>query len=314
MTTDEKDVKKRPNKFAQTVLAVLAFFVLVMCVAGQALLQYVFNFIGKSVNGLADNPVWITCTLYITFLGWLLLVLFYMWAVKKNRPIFKAMWNRAKGNNLKWLGIGLLLGFAMNALCILIAYLNGDIRLHFERFDLFPCIILLISVGIQSTTEEVIDRAFFFQRMGRIYKNPWVAIISNAVIFASMHLANNGITIGALANIVLIGILFSMFVYYADSFWAACGIHTAWNFTQNIIFGLPNSGIVTPYSFFKLDAAEARNSFAYNVGFGIEGTWVACIVIVLTGVLFYFLWARKHAVEPVDVWAEENAKTEENGK
>ena len=35
MTTDEKDVKKRPNKFAQTVLAVLAFFVLV---AGEKLL------------------------------------------------------------------------------------------------------------------------------------------------------------------------------------------------------------------------------------------------------------------------------------
>ena len=29
-------------------------------------------------------------------------------------------------------------------------------------------------------------------------------------------------------------------------------VHTAWNFTQNILFGLPNSGINVPYSVFKL--------------------------------------------------------------
>ncbi len=33
------------------------------------------------------------------------------------------------------------------------------------------------------------------------------------------------------------------------------GVHMAWNYTQNIIFGLPNSGIVSGFSLFKLDAA-----------------------------------------------------------
>ena len=67
--------------------------------------------------------------------------------------------------------------------------------------------------------------------------------------------------------------------------------HGAWNFTQNIIFGLPNSGITVPFSVFKLDASTARNSFAYNVGFGIEGTLVADIVLILACVIMY-LWGR----------------------
>ena len=40
---------------------------------------------------------------------------------------------------------------------------------------------------------------------------------------------------------------------------------------------------------FKLNAATARDSFAYNVGFGIEGTVFADIVLLAACVLLY-LW------------------------
>ena len=92
-------------------------------------------------------------------------------------------------------------------------------------------------------------------------------------------------------------------VYYMDSLWCAFAVHTAWNFTQNILFGLPNSGINVPYSVFKLDAATARDSFAYNVGFGIEGTLLADVVLLVACVLLY-LWGRKHGKKSMDVWAE----------
>lgn len=59
-----------------------------------------------------------------------------------------------------------------------------------------------------------------------------------------------------------------------------------------IIFGLSNSGQVFPYSIFKLDASNARDSFFYNVGFGVEGTAfaliilaAACVVIIVPGQL-----------------------------
>ncbi len=46
-------------------------------------------------------------------------------------------------------------------------------------------------------------------------------------------------------------------------------MHTAWNFMQNIVLGLPNSGANVPYSIFKLEEG-ASNSFFYDTGFGIE--------------------------------------------
>jgi membrane protease YdiL (CAAX protease family) len=304
----KEKMKKEHGKVVEVLLIALALFILVILIgSGQFLMDSAIKAIGSYYPAVGETPVWQTADFYVAFIGWHIALLLYMWIVKKNRPIFKAMGTKAKGNNAKGLGIGLLVGFGMNALCILIAGLNGDIHLYFDNFSLPACVYLLICVAIQCSAEEVLDRAFLYQRLRRIFKNPWVAIIVNAIFFASLHVSNNGVTALSLINIVLLGVLLSMFVYYTDSFWAACGLHTAWNFCQNIIFGLPNSGNVTPYSFFKLDAANARDSFAYNAGFGIEGTVVATLVLALTGVLFYFLWARKKAVAPIDIWADERA-------
>ena len=67
------------------------------------------------------------------------------------------------------------------------------------------------------------------------------------------------------------------------------------------MFGLPNSGMVVPYSVFRLDASTASDSFAYNVGFGIEGTLFADIVLILACVAIC-LWGRKNGKKPSEVW------------
>ncbi len=97
----------------------------------------------------------------------------------------------------------------------------------------------------------------------------------------------------SIINIVVTGLLFSLVVYYTDSLWCVFMMHTAWNYTQNIIFGLPNSGIVSSFSIFKLDAASAMDSFAYNAGFGIEGTIVADLVLILAAAAVYVWGSRR---------------------
>ena len=78
--------------------------------------------------------------------------------------------------------------------------------------------------------------------------------------------------------------------------------HAAWNFTQSIVFGLPNSGLVSAYSVFKLDAASATNGLFYNVNFGVEGS-VAANVILAALIVFVLLKNRGNG-EHTDVWAE----------
>lgn len=185
------------------------------------------------------------------------------------------------------------------------AWLHGDSVIHFESFRPLSFVFIFAMVLIQSSAEELMCRGFLYQILIQRFKSPVFAILGNSLLFASLHLGNNGITVLSFIDICLSGILFSLMVYYMDSLWCAFAGHTAWNFTQAIIFGLPNSGNPAVYSVFKIDLDNSKNSFAYNVIFGIEGTVLSVIVLALACVAFY-LWGRKYGKKPYNIWEENN--------
>ena len=243
-----------------------------------------------------------TFVFYFGTLAVWIFVTAYFWISKYNRPILTAISPKMKGNTWKMLGLGLLAGFVQNAICVLLAILHGDIYLSFDRFEVFPLLLLFVAVFVQSSSEELICRGFIYQRLKRGYKSPLVWILGNSIIFSAMHLANPGITVLAFMNILLVAVFYSLVVYYFDSsIWFTMAAHAAWNFTQNILFGLPNSGTVHPYSFMKLDASNARDSWIYNVKFGVEGTALACLVI-LASILITIYFGLKRDRADQDVW------------
>lgn len=279
-------------------IPLLYVITMILIIIGQAL-----GMVLEFIPFMTGSDVMVTATLYFEFIGIWVLMILYMYLTPKNKPILKAVGGTASGNN--WLGllIGIVIGFGLNALCILAAWLHKDIVLYFDSFQPLYLILIFIAVFIQSSAEELLCRGFLYQRLMRSYGKPVVAIVVNSLFFALMHLMNDGVTVLSLLNIFVVGILFSLMVYYMDSLWCAMAAHAAWNFTQNILFGLPNSGIVVPYSVFRLEASTARNSFAYNVGFGIEGTLLADAVLILACAGLY-LWGRKYGKKAINVWAE----------
>ena len=235
--------------------------------------------------------------------------------LKGNRPMLQALkYSRARvcsadglpgnraGNNFSGFLIGLALGFGCNAFCILMSVLMGDIYLEYSGFKLLPFLLFFLCVFIQSAGEELVDRWYLYQKLRRRYKAPWIAIFVNSLVFMAMHLLNPGVSFIAMLQVFLVGFLFSLFVYYYNGLWVAMAFHAAWNFTQSIVFGLPNSGIVSAYSVFKLEAASATNGLFYNVNFGVEGS-IGANIILLALILFVFLKNRRKG-EHTDVWAD----------
>ena len=239
----------------------------------------------------AHDPVVETGLMYYVDVGVWLAFVVYMASTQKNRPILSWLGSRAEGNRPSMFALGLLIGFVLNGFCALVALLHGDIRLRFDGVDLLPTLILFVGVLIQSSAEELACRVFMYQRLRGAYARPAVALVGNPALFAVLHLMNSGVTALSVLNIFLVGLLFSMCVYYFNSFWMVAAIHTSWNFTQNILLGLPNSGNVAPFSIFKLEKG-AVDSLAYNVGFGIEGTALACVVLVAACVCAYVIGQR----------------------
>lgn len=289
-------MKESIKKSLSDNILVLYFLSALLIILGQFLgmLLGLFPF-------MSGTDVAVTVTMYLSFIGIWTLTLLYLRFTKKNRPILQAVGRKAAGNHFKNLLLGTAFGFGLNVICILAAWLNKDISLYYDSFRPVSFVIIFIAVFVQSSAEELVCRGFLYQRLRRSYQNPAVAIIGNSMLFALLHLTNEGVTILSVLNIFIVGILFSFIVCYMDSLWCAMAMHASWNFTQNILFGLPNSGIVSPYSVFRLDTAAARDSFAYNVGFGIEGTLFADMVLVLACICMY-LWGRKTGRKPVSVW------------
>ena len=189
-----------------------------------------------------------TFNLYITFWGIWFVFLIAILSIKDNRYILEALKYRKNGNNIKNLLIGFAAGFVMNGACALTAYLHGDIKLSFAKFELFPILL----------------------------------------IFMALHLGNEHVSFLPLLDIFLTGLLFALMVHYFDSIWMAMACHTTWNFNQNILLGLPNSGEVSSYSIFVLDTKHDTNSFAYNTGFGLEGTIMSVAVMLISIAIIVF--------------------------
>ena len=276
------------------------------------ILAYLLIFIGQLLgefvllaSGAYKTDFGTTAGLYFLF-GGIWLVLFLNALIKKNRPLFKAYGIGCKGNNALNLLIGYLIGIGMNGVAILLAWMHGDIKMYFDRFELIPFLILFAAVFVQSAAEELVCRGFIYQRVLRTYRNKyWLAVIINSVFFGLIHLGNDGVTVMAIVDLIVTGLLFSAMVYYFDSLWMAMAVHAGWNFTQSILAGLPNSGNVVPYSVFKLDAATARDSFFYNVGFGVEGT-IPAIAIQLVVLAAIVAIGIKIGGKPTDIWGEQS--------
>ncbi len=267
------------------VLWVTFITIFVFILIGQGLIggffDYGFLILGERAEA-AGNALWASIfksgAVYTTFLGiWIISVLFlavFPW----NRFILKKI-GPGGGNSLSMLLKGAGWGMGLNLFCAVVGILHGDIVLYFNRFDPLPVLLLFLLVAIQSSAEELVFRGYMFRKIAIRYPIPLFAAILNALLFLTIHLGNPGVSFLGLMNIFLVGVLTSLVVACEDSFFWVAAFHTTWNFMQAFILGLPNSGLVASYSIFKLEAASARNSFAYNTGFGIEGTVTSTIVI-----------------------------------
>ena len=256
---------------------------------------------GKAAATKDFSPFGSTLILYFSTIGtWIVCLLCFL--RKKNRPLFRCFTKYCSGNNFKKFLLGLLIGGGMNGACILAAYLNGNITMSFDSFRPLPLLAVLLAVFIQSSSEEILCRGYLYQKLNRRY-NPVVAVLGSSLFFAALHLGNPGVGVVAVLDLILSGLLFALMVYYMDSIWCAFAAHTAWNYTQNIIFGLPNSGLTVDFSIFKLNAG-ATDGFFYNTAFGVEGSWFAVLVEAAVIVVIW-QWGRRKGKKPTDIWKEE---------
>ena len=107
------------------------------------------------------------------------------------------------------------------------------------------------------------------------------------------NLFSYGLNVFFLINVFAIGFVFVLLMRRSGSFWFVCGVHFMWNFTQQYILGLPNSGL-SPLGAI-ISASASSESIFFSVTYGLEGSLTATILFILLAVVL-LIWEKKSPI------------------
>jgi membrane protease YdiL (CAAX protease family) len=141
----------------------------------------------------------------------------------------------------------------------------------------------LLGYLIQGPAEEVLFRGYLFENL----RNEWgvpTAVVVSSLAFGAFHGFNPAFGPLPLLNLVLFGVAMALYKVRLDDdqLWGVCAIHTIWNWLQQVVFGLPNSGIATATSnaAFVVTPNASLPGPVWGGGFGPEGTLGATLVLL----------------------------------
>lgn len=252
------------------------------------------------INNMMMDPANTTIMLFCTLAGTIVIFLYCRFVEgRKLRTI-----GMRKEHALPHYLLGLLGGFAAFSMVVGIACLTGG--LHFEGYrGQFGWGLLAVFCGflLQGMSEEVTCRGFMMSSTLR-HHNMWWAIGINSVLFALMHAFNTGFSLLACINLILCGVMFSLYALRTGSLWGACAFHSIWNFAQGNFYGLPVSGIDSGDTIFSM---SLTGSDLVNGGaFGLEGSIATTIVLLIWIAALLFVpnpFAKKQAAPETETAA-----------
>jgi membrane protease YdiL (CAAX protease family) len=144
---------------------------------------------------------------------------------------------------------GCLLGFAeISAVIGLIyafgGYSFGPLALHGTQLVHWAVLwaLCLTFVGL---FEEFLFRGYslFTLNSGTGF---WPAAILLSLLFAAVHLQNNGEGRVGVAAVFVVGLLWCFTVRRTGSLWLAVGMHAAFDFGETFFYSVPDSGMILP--------------------------------------------------------------------
>jgi len=267
-----------------------------------AITQAAFN----SINQMPDwmSAVMLFATVISTLCG-------IIYCLKIEGRSLASMGMRKKGF-LKNYGQGYLVGVVMIAAAVGLSMLLGGTGFAGFNAKVSWLYVGLFFLGflVQGMSEEVLVRGYFMVSCAnKVHIS--IAIVVSSVLFAVLHLANNGITALAFVNLVLFGVFTAVYMLRTNDLWRVCAMHASWNFFQGHIFGISVSGTAVGNSVFATTFNEGTELVSGG-SFGIEGGICTTIVLV-AGTLLVLLLPQKKRLELSPLSQESEGKMPPSG-
>jgi len=196
------------------------------------------------------------------------------------------------------LGIGLLIGAGLYAICELILMALGIYRitgLNSWSF-MIPAIAMALSAGV---FEELLFRGVLFRSV-EAWFGSWAALVVSSLVFGLIHLINPEATLeGALFIAVEAGILLAAAYMLTRRLWLSMGFHVAWNYTQSAIFSSIVSGNEAAQGLIR--STVKGPEFLTGGNFGVESSVLSLILCTSTGIVMVVMAVKRGKIVP-PIW------------
>lgn len=186
----------------------------------------------------------------------------------------------------KWapreLALGIAIGGAIMAIIIGVMWSAGWVVISAAPIT---GVAEAMKQAIQSAViEETLMRIIIFRMLWRAF-GVWPALLSTAILFGGLHLANPDASLfGAICLIAGEGIGAGLYLL-TGRVWMSIGMHAGWNFALGWLFGSAVSGLDSFVSGpLRMHPAEGVTTLLSGGGFGPEAS-VAAFVVSLAGSL-----------------------------
>ncbi len=162
-----------------------------------------------------------------------------------------------------------------------------------------PWILLhaAIRFGTGAFLQVMIFRVILFRLTDELI-GTYAALALAAMIFGLAHAINGNLTASGLAGLIVGDVLLVAAFALTRRVWFVWGMHAAWNFCQDGVLGMPNSGVTELPSWLEV---EVEGPWWLTGGeFGIEASVTATALSILVGVgILQRARARGQVLRPV---------------
>ena len=231
----------------------------------------------------------------ISYLGYSLMigVIIIFWKLFQKKSLAELGFTKRFGSYFA----GAAAGVVLIMVSVIPVILAGALQLYgvFENINTGIILLMIICFILQGAMEEVLCRGVVQQLLQKNTSVP-VALGVSALLFTVSHINNMEgadpvIAVVAVVNLILISLIFSLLTVRFKSIWAACGMHSVWNYILFTVFGLNMSGNAGSVNA-VLDIRSAGDNILNGGIYGIEAGIITTAVLAVGVGICIFLFRK----------------------
>jgi membrane protease YdiL (CAAX protease family) len=130
---------------------------------------------------------------------------------------------------------------------------------------------------------QVLAFRLVLYRLTEEFLGSWLAFVLIAIVFAVGHLDNPNAGVWSTLSLILGDVLLFAAFIFTHRVWLVWGLHWGWNFFQDGVFGMPNSGVTELVSW--IHPVIQGPEWITGGRFGIETSYIAFFLSLVVGLI-----------------------------